>query len=155
MTAQTFTITPYTGYEISDVVVDSVSVGVVSSYTFVNVTANHTIHATFEKITVSNTVRVLSITYSTSGGRFNDRHLAVTLLLLDDQDNPVANASVSATLYRNGTSWNFQGTTNSNGTVTFTLNNHGSGCYYTEVTAVVASGLTWDGVTPENSYCKS
>ena len=153
--SQTFTITPYTGYEISDVVVDNVSVGVVSSYTFVNVTANHTIQATFEKITVSNTVRVLSITYSTSGGRFNDRHLAVTLLLLDDQDNPVANASVSATLYRNGTSWNFQGTTNSNGTVTFTLNNHGSGCYYTEVTAVVASGLTWDGVTPENSYCKS
>jgi hypothetical protein len=45
--SQTFTITPNTGYSISDVTVDGVSVGAVSSYTFSNVTANHTIVATF------------------------------------------------------------------------------------------------------------
>jgi hypothetical protein len=43
----TFTITPDVGFLIADVVVDNVSVGVLSSYTFNNVTANHTILATF------------------------------------------------------------------------------------------------------------
>jgi len=44
---QTFTITPNTGYHILDVKVDGSSVGAVSTYTFTNVTANHTIEATF------------------------------------------------------------------------------------------------------------
>ncbi|MFA5073213.1 MAG: fibronectin type III domain-containing protein [Nitrospirota bacterium] len=44
---RTFTITPNTGYSISNVLVDNVSVGAVSTYTFTNVTANHTISATF------------------------------------------------------------------------------------------------------------
>lgn len=43
----TFTITPDPGYYIKDVLVDGSSVGAVPSYTFTNVTANHTIHATF------------------------------------------------------------------------------------------------------------
>lgn len=47
---KTFTITPADGYEIDAVEVDAESVGVVSSYQFTNVTQNHTIHATFEKI---------------------------------------------------------------------------------------------------------
>ena len=42
-----FTITPNTGYSINDVLVDGSSVGAVSSYTFTNVTENHTISATF------------------------------------------------------------------------------------------------------------
>lgn len=46
---QTFTITADAGYHISDVTVDGVSKGAVSSYTFKNVQANHTIHATFAK----------------------------------------------------------------------------------------------------------
>ena len=45
--SQTFTITPASGYAISDVKVDGRSVGAVSSYPFTNVTANHTIHASF------------------------------------------------------------------------------------------------------------
>lgn len=44
-----FTITADAGYHISDVTVDGVSKGAVSSYTFENVQANHTIHATFAK----------------------------------------------------------------------------------------------------------
>ena len=39
----TFTITPSTGYVVSNVVVDGSSVGAVSSYTFSNVTSAHTI----------------------------------------------------------------------------------------------------------------
>ena len=46
---QSFTITPDSGYQIADVKVDGKSVGAVASYTFENVTANHTIEATFEK----------------------------------------------------------------------------------------------------------
>ncbi|MCX6868233.1 MAG: hypothetical protein NTV46_18905, partial [Verrucomicrobia bacterium] len=48
---QTFTITPDSGYAISAVTVDSSSVGAVSSYPFTNVTANHTIAASFAATT--------------------------------------------------------------------------------------------------------
>ena len=44
---KSFTIQPDTGYFISDVRVDSVSVGTVNSYTFNNITANHLIQAFF------------------------------------------------------------------------------------------------------------
>ena len=44
---QTYSITPADNYKISDVTVDGVSVGAVSSYTFSNVTTNHTIAGTF------------------------------------------------------------------------------------------------------------
>lgn len=44
---QGYTITPDSGYSVASVLVDSVSVGAVSVYTFTNVTANHTISVTF------------------------------------------------------------------------------------------------------------
>ncbi len=44
---QSFTIAANSGYTISDVAVDGSSVGAVSTYTFTNVTANHTIAASF------------------------------------------------------------------------------------------------------------
>ena len=44
---KTFTITPDSGYCIKDMLVDNVSVGAVSTYTFENVVDNHTIRATF------------------------------------------------------------------------------------------------------------
>lgn len=47
--SQTFTITPDSGYEIADVLVDDKSVGAVSTYTFENVQSDHTISATFKK----------------------------------------------------------------------------------------------------------
>ncbi|TAH38407.1 MAG: right-handed parallel beta-helix repeat-containing protein [Bacteroidetes bacterium] len=46
-TNQTFTITPDAARFIDDVLVDAVSVGTPTSYTFTNVMANHTISATF------------------------------------------------------------------------------------------------------------
>jgi hypothetical protein len=45
--SQTFTITPVSGYKIACVDVDGVSAGVVTSYSFSNVTANHNITASF------------------------------------------------------------------------------------------------------------
>lgn len=46
---QTFTITPASGYHISDVKVDGVSQGAITSYTFEDVRANHTIEVIFAK----------------------------------------------------------------------------------------------------------
>jgi hypothetical protein len=56
--SQIFTITPNTGYRIVDVKVDNISEGPISSYTFTNVTANHTISASFaiNTYTISGTV---------------------------------------------------------------------------------------------------
>lgn len=51
--AQTFVIAPATGYVIDDVTVDNVSVGAVTSYTFENVNADHTINATFSVINLT------------------------------------------------------------------------------------------------------
>jgi hypothetical protein len=51
--SQGFTIKPDTNYNIKTVLVDGVSVGPVSSYTFNNVTANHTIAASFVAKTIS------------------------------------------------------------------------------------------------------
>ena len=45
--SQAFTITPALGHQVADVLVDGGSVGAVTSYTFDNVTADHTISATF------------------------------------------------------------------------------------------------------------
>ncbi len=44
---QTFTITPNTGYHIIDVLIDGISQGIISAYTFTSVTASHTIDASF------------------------------------------------------------------------------------------------------------
>ena len=48
--SQAFTITPDECYSIADVLVDGGSVGAVSEYTFMNVTENHTISASFSPI---------------------------------------------------------------------------------------------------------
>jgi len=46
-TSRSFAIVPTTGYRVADVRVDGVSVGAVTSYTFVDVRSNHQISATF------------------------------------------------------------------------------------------------------------
>ena len=48
--SQTFTITPATGYGVSSVLVDGTSVGAVTSYTLHNITASHSILATFASV---------------------------------------------------------------------------------------------------------
>jgi uncharacterized repeat protein (TIGR02543 family) len=55
-TDQSFTITADGGYEIADVVVDSISVGPVSTYPFTNVVANHNISASFSPVAVTYTI---------------------------------------------------------------------------------------------------
>jgi len=62
--SKTFTIKSNAGYRIKDVKVDGKSVGVVSTYTFTNVTSDHTIEAAFEK-EITQTVIILQIGKST------------------------------------------------------------------------------------------
>jgi subtilisin len=97
------------------------------------------------------TASVSGFTYTTAGGRDGKKHLSVTVALVDDLGNPVAGASVSSLLeHDSGSSWTFTGTTDSEGTVTFSLANAPSGWYTTEVTDVAAGGLTWDDGNPAN-----
>ena len=59
----TYAITPDYGYMVKDVVVDGVSQGNITSYTFPSVKKAHTIEAVFEKATIANaTVSVTSAT---------------------------------------------------------------------------------------------
>ncbi len=51
---QAFTIAPNSGYVIANVLVDGTSAGPVTSYSFSNVTANHSISASFSAIPTSN-----------------------------------------------------------------------------------------------------
>jgi len=55
---QAFVITPNQGYHIREVLIDGMSIGAVSSYTFTNVTTNHTIEAFFEINTCTITATV-------------------------------------------------------------------------------------------------
>ncbi len=59
--SKTFTITPNSGYRVAGVLVDGISVGAVTTYTFSNVTANHTIAASF-------TANTNTITITASAG---------------------------------------------------------------------------------------
>jgi hypothetical protein len=45
--SQTFTVTPHSGYHIADIKVDGLSVGAVTTFTFDNITSDHTIEASF------------------------------------------------------------------------------------------------------------
>ncbi|MDO8612662.1 MAG: S8 family serine peptidase [Dehalococcoidia bacterium] len=131
--------------------------GYASASQVVSVTDGGTATSNFSltPATTGTTASVSSITYATSGGKNNDRHLKITIALVDNLGNPVAGASVSILLaHDSGSSWTGTGTTGTDGKVTFTLNNAPAGCYTTTVTAVSAPPLTWDSVTPSNGFCK-
>jgi hypothetical protein len=70
---QTITISPNTGYGIANVLVDGTSVGAVSTYTFTNVTANHTISATFS----INTYTIIASVSGIGGTMFPSAALTV------------------------------------------------------------------------------
>ena len=101
------------------------------------------------------TVSVASVDYSTSGGRNSNRHLNVTIALVDDLSQAVSGASVSIRLTNDkGGAWIGTGTTGTDGTVTFTLSNAQKSCYSTDITDVTVGGLTYDNSNPESGFCK-
>ena len=112
-------------------------------------------------LTAVTTVTTVSVTlpsgtdgYATEGGKNGDKHLPITVALEDNLSNPAAAASVSMRVDRNDSFYGSGvGTTGTNRTVTFTAKNAPPGTYTTTVTNVTA-GLTWDDVTPPNSFDK-
>jgi hypothetical protein len=94
--------------------------------------------------------RVSSIVYGASG--------TTTLITLSavraDTGAALPGAAVSVTLSRNGVATtSAKGTTGGGGKVTFSAS-IGKGCWQTRATALTASGLAWDGATPQNQLCK-
>lgn len=83
---QAYSITPSAGYNISDVLVDSVSQGAISAYTFTNVAANHTISASFAAVPVLTTINVMPNPASIVVGA-NQQFTATTL---DQYGAPIA-----------------------------------------------------------------
>ncbi len=101
------------------------------------------------------TSTVDSIEYTTTGGKNDDKHLIISIHVTDDLGNDVSDASVSIDLYRDGSLvGSATGTTSSTGNAGFSLKNAASGTYTTTIIDVTASGLTWDGETPPNSFEK-
>ncbi len=61
----------------------------------------------------------------------------------------ITSVTISGPKARGGT-----GTTDALGEMTYRMNDAPSGTYTTTVTGVTATGLTWDGTTPPNSFDK-
>lgn len=118
--------------------------------------ANYTLTVTVSDPPAEATqVIVDSVSYSTEGGKNQNLHLRIAILVVDDFGNPVGGASVSITLNHDSvSSWSGTGVTDSSGKAEFKLNAAPSGCYTTTITDVSTKGLTWDGITPTNGFCK-
>lgn len=87
---------------------------------------------------------VSSIDYITYGGKDSSKHLDIIITIIDNFADPVSGASVSVNLLRDGgLIASSTGTTSTEGIVVFSLKNAASGKYQTDVTSVIANGLTF------------
>jgi hypothetical protein len=103
---------------------------------------------------VASVAKVTSITYSVTNRK---RDLNSIVTLKDDCGKAVVGASISIVLSNSSSPlliWQATGTTGSTGSETFLLPNAPNGTYKTQVVGVTATGLTWDGAYPSNSYTK-
>lgn len=96
-TNKTYTITPASCYQVANVLVDGVSVGAVSSYTFTNVTANHTISATFSQISYTVSVNAGAHGSVSGVGATATCGSSITFTVLPDACYSVATATVNGT----------------------------------------------------------
>ena len=105
---------------------------------------------------VAGTVHVPSITYAAGGGgRGGKRNVTITVTTVDGNGAPVANAAVTVLVYIDGSPWaTATGATDAQGHVTFGASNAPSGAYNTQIWAVSAGSLVWDGLTPPNGFVK-
>ncbi len=124
--SQTFTITPDSGYSISNVVVDGVSQGPISTYTFTNVTADHTITATFTS--TSHTISATSGangSISPSGTTTVDHGGSVTYTITPDSGYSISDVRVDGTSQGTISTYTFSNVTYDHTiTATFTSTSH-------------------------------
>jgi hypothetical protein len=100
-------------------------------------------------------VKAECITYDTTGGKGGNKNLQVTVDVVDDNGLPVAGASVTVSLNRDGSpAGSGTADTNTNGSVTFQLRNAADGCYETVVDNIVATGLSYNATYPTNGFAK-
>jgi len=90
------------------------------------------------------TYKVGSVTYAAEGGRGGTAHLKISVLVTNGSDAPVAGATVSISVTRNGSPY-YAGSavTGTNGIAAFKLTNAAAGTYTTTVTTVVVGGVTY------------
>jgi hypothetical protein len=90
------------------------------------------------------------IQYSLAGGKNNNKHLFITVHVVDDSVN-ISGADVSIAISNDGfrKGWSGSGATEADGTITFQLSNARSGCYSTIVNSVT-SDPSWNGVHPQD-----
>ncbi len=137
---QAFGIAPQVGYALTDVLADGVSVGAVTTYTFTNVTANHTLSASFAAIPTIIAVQPSATTICPS-------QTCVTLPVTLSRGMPVPVLGFSITLQLSanlalcaGTSSLSEGTFLSNaGPTLFKVTDAGGGAYTIDDVALGAA----------------
>ena len=77
--SQTFTIAPASGYQIASVLVNGVNQGAISTYTFSNVTANHTISASFSLLPTTDTTAPTVNLTTPANGALVPKNTTITL----------------------------------------------------------------------------
>jgi hypothetical protein len=139
--SQSFTITPDTGYHVADVLVDGVSVGAVTSYDFLYVTASHLISATFaiNDVQIATDVNTLNVNEGSTAS-FQVK-LTVqptsgkTVAVSKTSGDPDISVSGGGSLSFNTSNWNTyqtvtiaaaQDADTTNGTATITCSSSGS-----------------------------
>ncbi len=141
--SQVFTITPDSAYFVSDVHVDSVSVGAVTKYTFPNISANHTIEAFFDTYPVpilktvspSSAYRGQTVDLVLTGTNFVNgasslnagAGISVKTFTVHSSDSIFATVTVGASAVRGTYGFTITNTPPGGGTsgaVTFTVLNH-------------------------------
>ena len=177
---QTFTFTPATGYQVAKVLVDGTAVTTASSYSFSNVTANHTISVTFSPLTYTLTASAGSNgTISPSGAVSVNYGGSQTFTFTPATGYQVASVAVDGTAVTTASSYSFSNVTashtinvtfspltytltasaGSNGTISpsgaVSVNYGGSQTFtFTPATGYQVSSVTVDGtaVTTASSY---
>ena len=90
-------------------------------------------------------VSVGSFAYSSAGGRYKDKHVSVTITLVDNLGGSAGGASISVRMDSNSGAYAIgSGITGSDGTITLTWGNAPGDCYTTTVTSVTLGDLTFD-----------
>ena len=101
-------------------------------------------------------VSVESVAITGYGGKNGNNHLEAIANVQDNLGEVVVGAVVEADLYKDNTMIKTSsGTTDFSGAAPlFNEKGIATGCYSVVVTKITAPGLTFDGATPSNGYCK-
>jgi len=97
------------------------------------------------------------VIYNTEGGKNKDKHLLITIRVVDNLGAAVSGAQVDIEVTLDGDPFRTGSgaITNGSGEVTYSAKNVPSGTYETMVTAVVAADLSFEGTTPSpNGFVK-